>query len=217
MFAAAALLLPLLFGARALAQQPLSPYGDEVQPPPEAAPVPMPPAPMPMAPAPNGPPAQPLPPVPPPLVVPPPGGYYQQPYAQPYQQPYYQQPQMAPRLFHEEMQPNYGLMVAGLVIFGASWSINAMSAYLADEWKLAVPLIGPFMETQNIYTGSGYDANRMLVGLLVFDGLIETAGAIMLVAGAITHHKVRIYDHARVSVVPTAGPAGAGLAAFGRF
>ena len=62
-----------------------------------------------------------------------------------------------PRLFHEEMQPNYGLMVAGLVILGASWSINAASAYLADEWKLAVPVVGPFMETQNIYTGPGYD------------------------------------------------------------
>ena len=124
-----------------------------------------------------------------------------------------------PRLFHEEMQPNYGLMVAGLVIFGASWSINAASAYVADEWKLAVPVVGPFMETQNINTGGSFgDANRMLVGLLVFDGLIEAAGAIMLVAGAITHHKVKVYDRApRVSVVPTAGPAGGGLAAFGSF
>ncbi|MGZ3406427.1 MAG: hypothetical protein ACXVAN_08305 [Polyangia bacterium] len=202
----------LLAAPRAFAQQPMSPYveqpmspyGDQ---PPQVAPQP--------------------PPVPPPLVAPPPPGYYQQPYPPPQPQPYgqqqyyYQQPQpmyaQPPRLFHEEMQPNYGLMVAGLVIFGASWSINAASAYLADEWKLAVPIVGPFMETQNVYTGAGYDANRLLVGLLVFDGLIETAGAIMLVAGAITHHKVRVYDRPRVSVVPTAGPAGAGLAAFGRF
>jgi hypothetical protein len=188
----------LLAGTRAFAQQPMSPYGDE-------------PAPVEVAPIPPQP-------VPPPVVVPPPGGYYQQPYAQPY---YYQQqpcPMPPPRLFHEEMQPNYGLMVAGLVILGASWSINAATAYVADEWKLAVPVVGPFMETQNINTGPGYDANRMLVGLLVFDGLIETAGAIMLVAGAITHHKVRVYDRApRVSVIPTAGPAGGGLAAFGTF
>jgi hypothetical protein len=193
----------VLVGSRAFAQQPMSPYGDEPSPePPQFVPPP-----------------PPAPPVPPPLVAPPPGYYQQQPYGQQQQPYYYQQPMYAqqPRLFHEEMQPNYGLMVAGLVIFGASWSINAASAYLADEWKLAVPIIGPFMETQNVYTGAGYDANRMLVGLLVFDGLIETAGAIMLVAGAITHHKVRVYDHPRVSVVPTAGPAGAGLAAFGRF
>ena len=197
----------VLMGSHAFAQQPMSPYADE--------PAPGQPAPIAPMQAPPPPPA-----IPPPMVVPPPGGYYQQPYAQqPYaqQQPYYyQQP---PRLFHEEMQPNYGLMVAGLVIFGASWSINAASAYVADEWKLAVPVIGPFMETQNVNTGPGYEANRMLVGLLVFDGLIESAGAIMLVAGAMTHHKVRVYDrpHASVSVVPTAGPAGGGLAAFGRF
>jgi hypothetical protein len=181
------------------AQQPLSPYEDAsppvvVQPPP-------------VAPAP----------VPPPIVAQPPG-YGAQPYYYNYSQPQmpvYVQP--GPRVFHEELRPNYGLMVAGLVIFGASWSINAASAYVADEWKLAVPLVGPFMETQNVYTGSGYEANRMLVGLLVFDGLIECAGAIMLVAGAITHHRVRVYDQPRVSVVPTGGPGSAGLAAFGRF
>ena len=65
------------------------------------------------------------------------------------------------------------------------------------------------METRNIYTGPGYEDNKMLVGLLVFDGLIETAGAIMLVAGAITHHRVKVYDRPRVSVVPTAGPRAA--------
>jgi hypothetical protein len=178
------------------AQQPMQPYADQAAPPQVV--VPPPPA------------------VPPPLVVPPPGGYYAAP-TQP--MPYYQPCPQQPRLFHEEMQPNYGLMIAGVVIFGASWSINAATAYIADEWKLAVPIVGPFMETQNVYTGAGYDANRLLVGLLVFDGLIETAGAIMLVAGAITHHKVRIYDKPRmsVSVVPTAGPASGGLAAFGSF
>src|SRR3954452_19248091 len=136
----------LFVGTSAFAQQPMSPYGDE-------------PAPQEVEPI------QPMQPVPPPVVVPPPGGYYQQPYYyQGQQQPC---PMPGPRLFHEEMQPNYGLMVAGLVIFGASWSINAASAYVADEWKLAVPVVGPFMETANINTGGTWgDANRMLVGLL---------------------------------------------------
>ena len=194
----------VLVGTRAFAQQPMSPYGDEPVPPPAVAPIA--PAPMQVAP------------MPPPVVVPPPGGYYA-PYAQQPQPYYYQQPcPLPPRSFHEEMQPNYGLMVAGLVVFGASWSVNAATAWVADEWKLAVPVVGPFMETQNVNTGDS-GADRMLIGLLVFDGLIETAGAVMLVAGAITHHKVRVYDSPRVSVsvVPTAGPAGGGLAAFGRF
>ncbi|MDB4970615.1 MAG: hypothetical protein JWN44_6304 [Myxococcales bacterium] len=176
-------------------------------------------------------PGQPLPAVPPPVVAPPPGynyGYQQQYPQQQYpQQPYYGQPQpmyypqQQPLHFHEEMQPRYGLMVAGLVVFGVSWSINAATAYAADEWRLAVPVIGPFMETSQINTSSGYEYNRALVGLLVFDGLIETAGAVMLVAGAVTKQKVRIYDRGpagpQVSVVPTASPGMTGVAAFGRF
>jgi hypothetical protein len=203
-------LVLVLAAGRAHAQQPMQPY-DEAQAQEPIAPYPeaqsAPPVMIPPAP----------PAIPPPLVVPPPGPYYQQP--QPY---YYQQPMtfmQPPRLFHEELQPNYGLMVAGMVILGASWSINAASAYAAGEWKLAVPVVGPFMETQNIYTGPGSEDNRFLVGLLVFDGLIETAGAVMLVAGALTHHRVKVYDRPNlsVSVVPTAGSASGGLAAFGRF
>lgn len=198
------IVLLVAVASRAFAQQPMSPY--EEVPPPTPQPTVVPPPP---------------PAVPPPIVAPPPQGYYQQQpapyyynYAQP-QMPVYVQP--APRVFHEELRPNYGLMVAGLVVLGASWSINAASAYLANEWKLAVPVVGPFMETQNIDTSRGNEPNRMLVGLLVFDGLIETAGAIMLVAGALTHHRVRVYDAPRVSVVPTAGAGTAGLVAFGRF
>ena len=197
-------------GTRAFAQQPMQPY--EAAPPegviqPYAGPPAVAAPPAVAVPAP--------PPVPPPLVVPPPGGYYAPP-AQPpiYYQPYAQQP----RLFHEEMQPNYGLVVAGAVMLGASWSINAMTAYIADEWKLAVPVAGPFMEIANVHTGDS-DGDRMLGELLIFDGLIETAGAVMLVAGAVTHHKVRVYDKPglSVSVVPSASPAGGGLAAFGTF
>jgi hypothetical protein len=143
--------------------------------------------------------------VPPPVVAPPP--------MQP--QPYYYQPaapQMRP--CHEELQPRYGLIIAGAVVLGASWSINAAVAWMADEWRLAVPVAGPFMEISQVDTS--YDVtNRMLVGLLVFDGLIQTAGAAMLIAGAATHQRVRVYDKGptQVSIVPTAN----GIAAFGRF
>ena len=208
MRASQTLLVVALLGVapRAFAQQPMSPYGDGLAPP-ETAPVAPPLQPVP----------PPLQPVPPPVVMPPPAGYCPQANGRSLLLPQPRRYAQPPRLFHEEMQPNYGLMVAGLVIFGASWSINAASAYVADEWKLAVPLIGPFMETQNVYTGRGYEANRMLVGLLVFDGLIETTGAIMLVAGAVTHHKVRVVDRPRVSVVPAVAPGFNGIAAIGRF
>jgi hypothetical protein len=125
--------------------------------------------------------------------------------------------QCAPARVREVDQPRYGLMTAGLVVLGASWSINAAVAYGADEWRLAVPVAGPFLETQRVDTSPGHEANRMLVGMLVFDGLIETAGATMLIAGAATRHRVRVYDRSGVTVVPTAGWGSAGLAAYGRF
>lgn len=181
----------------ALAQPVIAPYGDS--PAAQAQPTPsvLPPPPL-MAP-----------PVPPPIVVPPPGyGYEGQPMSF----------QLQPPGYREVEEPRYGLMIAGLVVLGASWSINAASAYFANEWKLAVPVVGPFLETQNVNTAPGHEYNRALVGLLVFDGLIETAGAVMLFAGALTHHLVRVYDRpARVSFVPTAGRGGAGVAAFGHF
>ncbi len=181
-----------LWTSRALAQPVMPPYE---APPPEA---------------------QAAPPVPPPIVVPPPPAYPAQPY---YGQPYYYQaaPPPLPQV-REIEEPRWGLMIAGLAVFGASWTINAASAYVADEWKLAVPIVGPFMETQNIDTSPGHEYNRPIVALLVFDGLIETAGAVMLVAGALTHHRVKVYDRGpRVSLVPTAGASGGGIAAFGRF
>src|SRR5438477_13081205 len=61
---------------------------------------------------------------------------------------YYAQPNYvptAPARFRTIEQPRYGLMTAGLVVFGASWSINALSGYLAGEWRMAVAIAGPLM------------------------------------------------------------------------
>jgi hypothetical protein len=169
-------------------------------------------------------PAQPMVVVPPPPPMPEPPPQYQE-LPQQYYPPanYYAQPMYAPSPpVHVRTieQPRYGLMTAGLVILGASWSINAVSGYLANEWRLAVPVAGPFMYAGVINNSDDFGTKAAVMGL-VFDGLIETAGAAMFLAGALTHHQVRVLEHAKVTVVPTAGYAfGAatpGLAAFGRF
>src|SRR5262249_35419534 len=107
------------------------------------------------------------------------------------------------------------LMIAGMAILGASWSINAASGWVSDEWRLAVPVAGPFMEIQRVNDGS--IGSRFAVGMLVFDGIIETAGATLMLAGAVARHKVRVPDHTFVSVVPSVSLGSAGLAAAGRF
>jgi hypothetical protein len=138
---------------------------------------------------------------------------------------YYVQPNYMPApppRFKTIETPRYGLMTAGLVVLGVSWSVNALSGYLADEWRLAVPVVGPFMYAHEIDNSSDF-GTRTAIAFLVLDGLVESAGAAMFLAGVLTHHQVRVMEHAKIMVVPTAGiasatsGASAGLAAFGRF
>jgi hypothetical protein len=118
---------------------------------------------------------------------------------------------------HYETRPMYGLMTAGLIIFGASWSINAVAAYLADDGQLAIPVAGPILEAIDYDKHHPYADSRVVVAGLAFDALVQGAGVIMALTGMIVKHKVKVYDGPRVSVVPTASAAGAGLAAVGMF
>jgi hypothetical protein len=163
-------------------------------------------------------PAQPLPTVPPPPAPPYDSSQYPQPQYYPppnYYAPPGYAPTAPPRLRTIE-QPRYGLMTAGLVVFGASWSINALTGYLAGEWRLAVPVAGPLMFAHAIDNGSDL-GTRTAIAFLVLDALIEAGGAAMFLAGILTHHQVRVMEHAKLSVLPTALSGGAGVAAFGHF
>jgi hypothetical protein len=185
--------------------------GDEVMepyPPTPPPPLVTPPVPPPMAPAPAA----------PTVMVPAPAYPYAQPYYPP--QPYFP-PAYAPAPpvnVREVERPRYGLMTAGLVVFGASWTFNALGGWLGNEWRVAVPVAGPLMYANTIDTSDPTNLGaRLAVTMLVFDSLIETAGVAMFLAGALTHHRVRIMERAQVVVLPTASYASAGLAAVGRF
>jgi hypothetical protein len=197
----------------ARADEILVPYDAPVVAPPVAVAPAIPPAPPytppppPLAPLP---PMMPLPPVPPPLIVPPPALAIPGCVAR--------MPCASALRYREVERPRYGLMTAGLIILGAAWTPNAVAAWTTDEWRLAIPVIGPYFEAHQIDTSSSAGiGNRALVAFLVWDGLVQTAGAAMFIAGVVSRHKVRILDRNAVSVVPTAGTTGAGLAAFGRF
>lgn len=173
----------------------------------------------------SAPPVQAQPTPPPPLQTAPPYDYQQYPQQQYPQQQYYPPPNYyaqpnyyvpgpAPR-FRTIEQPRYGLMTAGLVVFGVSYTINALSGYAASEWRLAVPIVGPLMFAHSIDNSSDF-GTRTAITFLVLDALVETAGAAMFLAGVLSHHQVRIQEHA-LNVLPTAGVGSAGLVAFGRF
>ena len=183
----------------ARADEVLSPYDDSTV----AAPAPV------IAPAPAIPPAPTYVPTPPPLVVPPPpfvlGNC-----------PVALDPCGAALRYREVERPRYGLMIAGIIIFNVSYMPNAFAAMASNEWRLAVPVVGPFFEARHVDTSNDM-GNRALVAFLVWDGLVQTAGFVMAIAGAASRHKVRIRDRAAVSFVPTGGAQGAGVAAVGRF
>jgi hypothetical protein len=200
-FAAVAVVVATCEGA-ARAEDVLSPYDDPAVAAPAPAPGPM------IAPAPVPAPPSYVPP-PPPLVVPPPPAYTLG--CTTALDP------CAPRMqYRQTERPRYGLMIAGLIVFTASYMPNAITAAGIGEWRLAVPVAGPFFEAHHVNTGDDM-SNRALVAFLVWDGLVQTAGFVMAVAGAATRHKVRAHDRVAVSFVPTGGAQGAGLAAIGRF
>ncbi|GAC1363342.1 MAG: hypothetical protein NVSMB47_15150 [Polyangiales bacterium] len=174
------------------------------------------PAPTDYAPAPQPPPPQ----YAPPQYAPPPQ------YAAP--PPYYAQPpQYPPRLDYEEgdaIPPGYsvrsrirkGLVVGGAVTFGV---LYVLSVLVADTTKgfdsdnlrsLYIPAIGPFIALSKVQGGNG---------VLILDGIGQTGGLIMLIAGAAfpRHELVRNDILADVHVVPLLGSGLGGLGLAGAF
>jgi hypothetical protein len=131
---------------------------------------------------------------------------------------YYVPPLLPPVSTHTELRPRYGLLISGLVIFGADYMLNASIAYISGEGRLAVPVIGPILAGSDVTShGCTWDCagDRMLMALVVFDSLIQATGLILFIAGAVTKTKVTVYD--KVAILPSAAPGGVGLAAVGHF
>jgi hypothetical protein len=132
--------------------------------------------------------------------------------------PAFYYPPMAPVTTHVELRPRWSLIAAGLAIFGGTYLLSASVAYVSDEGRLAIPFVGPiifgaFENHRRCAYDCGVDGG--FTALMVFDTLAQTTGAVLLLAGAISRKKVTVYDN--LSIVPTASPSSAGVAAMGRF
>lgn len=154
-------------------------------------------------------------------------GQPQQPYAQP--QPYAQQPQPQPRTV---TRPQIGLIVSGAVMLGVSWLIHGAVVSPFAGWSIdrgyqagwesfrglgLIPVAGPWIQLATKPTGFSEDG---WAPYLVLDGLLQTAGLVMLVLGATIQTEHTVYaalEESGFAILPTAGEDGAGLAAFGRF
>ena len=95
---------------------------------------------------------------------------------------------------------------AGLLFFGVGYGA-AYAGALAVPGRVAalyVPVIGPFTVLEGRET--------WVKGLLIADGVVQAAGAILLIGGiAGSGEQLLRVDWAGLKLAPTAGPTGAGL------
>jgi hypothetical protein len=200
----------------------------QVQAPTAAPPAPMPPPPVAQPAVPDQPPA-PYPGQYPPPGYPPPG----YPPGQPYY-PYVPQnvaPPWAPRFitdwqqgnpipygYHPVTRARRGLVIAGSIVFGATYLYTAAlasespSSSRGDESWLYLPVLGPLV--QMTQTDS-----RWGTGVLTLDALAQAAGVAMFISGFVFPRTILVRnDLASMTVVPMKiGLDGSGLGFVGRF
>ena len=142
----------------------------------------------------------------------------------------YEEGDTIPDGYRLRTQPRRGLIVAGSIVTGVPWMISVTSAVGADfddkSGFLLVPVVGPWLM---LLAGGASDdhcdplsdcrgqqsAERSLI---VFDGLMQTAGAAMFIAGIAFPRKRLVRKDVTVSLVPAQlGREGYGLGAVGTF
>jgi hypothetical protein len=125
--------------------------------------------------------------------------------------------------YHPQSRPRVGLAVAGAAIFGGTYFFTAVGGGAAlqqdknegshtSDAVLFIPVAGPFIRA--------IDNDSLSSLLLVVDGLLQTAGAAMLLGGFLATKTVLVRDdYAKRTIIPMpivfANGAGAGVV--GRF
>jgi hypothetical protein len=113
--------------------------------------------------------------------------------------------------YHPETRPRKGLVISGSIVFGIpyflSLSVAASSKYTPDRWLYA-PLVGPFIDLgqrkENCVTyGNGSFGTTTTCSddsserfFLMADGLMQVAGATMLILGLALPQHLLVRDDA---------------------
>jgi hypothetical protein len=143
----------------------------------------------------------------------------------------YEEGQPVPAGYRVVSQPRRGLVIGGSIMTGVPWVFSVMGAVAADydnkSGYLLVPGIGPWLmllaggAKDNCSTVNGLqlcDKQSGLRSIIVLDGLVQTGGAVMFIAGLALPRKRLVRDDVTVSFVPTPmGRDGYGIGAVGTF
>jgi hypothetical protein len=130
-------------------------------------------------------------------------------------------------------QKRRGLIIAGLITTGVPWSFGVAAAASNDfrdsTGLLLIPVVGPWamLATDAVRDKSCTPSDTLEIctasksgvrGMLVFDGIVQTAGATMFAAGMFFPKLRLVRRDITVSVVPTTlGRGSYGFGAIGRF
>lgn len=221
---AAGLVLTLVGSAYAQTAPPPAP-APSAQPAPPAAPPPAAAPPATAAPARTQPPAY-----PPPYYrypgYPPPYAYRPRPQG-PKFLPYHEG-QPTPRGYYLEDSIRRGPFIAGTIVltipYGLSLAVAGGDNFGRQTAWLVVPALGPWIEIaarRNTCSSNniGCVDDSVVRTFLVFDGLMQVTGAVLLIWGVSSHTKRLVReDMAKIHVLPMQlGQSGYGLGAVGRF
>jgi hypothetical protein len=144
----------------------------------------------------------------------------------------YEEGDVIPPGYRVRSQVRRGLVVSGALVLGIPWALSLTGAVGADfdnkSGFLVIPAIGPWLmlaaggakDNANCNTSTNFcnNSNSGLRAVLVLDGLAQTAGAVLLVAGMTMPKKRLVRQDVTVSLAPAAlGRDGYGLGVAGTF
>ncbi len=132
---------------------------------------------------------------------------------QPMVAPYRVDP-MAPVRF--EMRRRVGLAIVGGSVFGSIYLASTIVAAFFDDKSLAIPVVGPFIQMGTFASSPSASSYSPVQFALLMNGLAQSAGVAMLIAGLIAKEKVALY-RPNFCISPYTAQAGGGLVASGRF
>jgi hypothetical protein len=120
----------------------------------------------------------------------------------------YQEGMAPPHGYHIEENPRRGLVISGFVVLGTTYFLSAtigLSSSNSDDRWLLVPVFGPFVDigARNEHgCGSTVTASNVTCSVfdpvikfyLAFDGIAQTAGAVLLMTGYLFPKKEFVSD-----------------------
>jgi len=120
-----------------------------------------------------------------------------------------------PSYAHLEGRANWGFIDGGLWVTGVPYGLSVLYAMSTcgaqmdcrsgSQW-LYVPVVGPFVTATQAPTTGGQ-------ALSVFDGALQSLGAVLMIAGVSMPHTVVVWqdESAQLRITPNALSGGAGL------